>query len=376
MPKCPWCGKEYPDGQQFCPTDGNPLLGAKTITEPAMPSVQKSDWRPDLMDLDEVEGAFSFEEGFSRPNWRIISQAIGQRVTGAQDLNVAWTEAARQWLIRLQSDLGGGYHVKVSPQFILLSALQENVSRDILTFAERTLDQIKERLQDAAWKPEYGKHVILLFAEDDDYYQYVSYFHREGDHPTSSGCLISSGGYVHIAAPYQPQWFRPMLAHELTHNCLVHLRLPLWLNEGLAVTFERTVTMSRYPILDGDLKDRHLAFWNAETIQEFWSGVSFRKPGESNALSYSLAEIVLTLLLERGGDWSAFVKEAQWSDAGQTAAIECLDVDLGKVLSTFLGEGDWRPRRKAMVKLWELEKKTQPAQSESESRNNQSDAPD
>jgi hypothetical protein len=26
------------------------------------------------------------------------------------------------------------------------------------------------------------------------------------------------------------------------------------------------------------------------------------------------------------------------------------------VMSTFLGEGDWRPRRKAMVTLWEAEK--------------------
>jgi hypothetical protein len=129
-----------------------------------------------------------------------------------------------------------------------------------------------------------------------------------------------------------------MLAHELTHNCVVHLPLPLWLNEGLAGMFQRAVATTPHPVLDHELKERHLAFWNPENIQEFWSGVSFQKPGDSNELSYSLAEIVLNLLMEQRRDWSAFLKQARWDDAGQTAAIECLGVDLGNVMSTFLGE--------------------------------------
>jgi hypothetical protein len=138
---------------------------------------------------------------------------------------------------------------------------------------------------------------------------------------------------------------------------VAHLRLPLWLNEGLAMLFQRTVAMAPHPLVDYELKERHLAFWNQETIQEFWSGISFRKPGDSNELSYSLAEITLTLLLEQPGDWGTFFKQAQWDDAGQTAALDFLGIDLGDVMSTFLGEDDWRPRRKAMVALWEASKK-------------------
>jgi hypothetical protein len=52
------------------------------------------------------------------------------------------------------------------------------------------------------------------------------------------------------------------------------------------------------------------------------------------------------------------VNEAHRNDAGQTAAIECLGMDLGDVMSTFLGDGDWRPRRKAMVALWEAANKS------------------
>ncbi len=350
MPKCPWCGKEYPDGQQHCPTDGHALAGSEAPAEP------DSKWQPELIDLGQVAGAFSFEEGFSRPDWKVISAAIRQQIAGPDDLNTAWTEAARQWVMQLRSDLGGDYRVNDSSEFILLSALGGDKNRAILNFAERALDQICAGLKDAAWTSGHGKHVILLFLEEDDYYQYVSYFHRDGTHPMTGGCLIRKD-YAHIAVPYEPSGLRQVLAHELTHNCVVHLRLPLWLNEGLARMFERAVAGAGGPILDYDLKERHLAFWNLETIQEFWAGISFHKPGDSNQLSYSLAQIVLTLLLEKSGDWGSFLKEAQWGDAGQTAAMDCLGADLGEVMSTFLGEGDWRPRRKAMVALWESNKK-------------------
>jgi hypothetical protein len=201
MPSCPWCGKEYLDGQQFCPVDGKALAGTETPPEQG-PTEPDSKWRPELIDLSQVEGAFGFEEGFSRPDWKVISQAIQQRVIGPDDLNIAWTEAARQWVMQLQSDLGGDYQVKDSPQFILLAALDEKKSGEILTFVENTLDQICERLEDAAWTSGHGKHVILLFEEQDDYYQYVSYFYHDGTHPTSGGCLLARG-YVHIAAPYE-----------------------------------------------------------------------------------------------------------------------------------------------------------------------------
>jgi len=310
-------------------------------------------WQPKLIDLNEIENAFSFEEGFSRPDWKAIAKAIDERVEEPFDRAAAWNEAARQWVMQLQSDLGGNYRVEESPRFILLNDLSDqNAGEKILAFAERTRDEIRERLQDAAWVPKRGKHVILLFSEDDDYYQYVSYYYRDGTHPTTGGILIHKD-YVHIAAPYEPFGIRAMLAHEITHNLVVHLRLPLWLNEGLATTFQRAVSTAQSPLLDHETREQHLAFWNQANIQEFWAGISFRKPGDSNKLSYNLAEIMLNLLTEQRGNWGAFLKQANWNDAGQTAALQCLDVDLGSVMAIFLGEGDWRPQRKAMVRLWE-----------------------
>ena len=84
------------------------------------------------------------------------------------------------------------------------------------------------------------------------------------------------------------------------HNCVAHLPLLVWLNEGLAVVFDRTVAQGRQPILDHESRDRHLGFWNEKSIQKSWAGVSFGEPGDSNQLSYSLAEILVNLLLIQG----------------------------------------------------------------------------
>jgi hypothetical protein len=308
--------------------------------------------QPNGIDLAQVEGAFSYEAGFSRPNWRLIDQAVQQRAKGPDELDAEFAEAARQWLNQLRADLGGDYRVKESPEFLLLSALSEEASCKLLTFAEQTLEQIRAQLRDNAWNCGYGKGVILLFAEEDDYYQYVSWFYRDGTHPANGGCLVNDG-YSHIAAPYEPLSIQETLAHELMHNCLVHLPLPVWLNEGLAVRCQRSVSNERLPVLDAELKLRHLEFWNEQNIQEFWAGISWQKPGDAFELSYSLAEIMVILLSERAGDWAAFVKAASADDAGQTSALACLGVDLGDAMSTFLGEGNWRPRRKAMATLWE-----------------------
>jgi hypothetical protein len=123
----------------------------------------------------------------------------------------------------------------------------------------------------------------------------------------------------------------------------------------LATTFEHLASNSG-SLADHDF-EKHRAFWNEQNIQEFWAGTSWRIAGDPNKLSYSLAEIILHLLSERPGDWRAFLEQADWRDAGQTAALECLDTDLGNVIGTFLGPGDWRPRRKAMVTIWDARKK-------------------
>ena len=361
MKKCTYCGKQYPDDALRCDLDRKPLVAYSATPEALAPgaistaavsaTASVSSFLPNHPDLLQVAWAFTWVEGYSRPNWKRIGEAIRNQVP-PEDQRDAWTEAAVQWLEQVRGDLGGQYSIRSSDRFVLLSELASNEAANLLSFAELTLDRIHLALADAAWKTGLGKHVILLFTEDDDYLQYVAYFDRDGVHPASAGCLIH-WGYVHIAIPrLAGHHIRSTLAHELAHNCVAHLGLPLWLNEGLAVTFSRATADGRHPLLDHDLRTRHLAFWNPATIQKFWSGASFHEAGDSNELSYNLAEIVVHLLLESQQQFGAFVEHAQWADAGQTAALDFLGKDLGVAMATFLGEGNWRPNRKAMVECW------------------------
>ena len=88
-----------------------------------------SQWTPELINLEEVDGAFSFEEGLSRPDWRVISNAIRRRAAEGIDLSAAWDEAVRQWLIQLQRDLGGEYQVAESRRFFLLASVEADTRK-------------------------------------------------------------------------------------------------------------------------------------------------------------------------------------------------------------------------------------------------------
>ena len=66
-------------------------------------------------------------------------------------------------------------------------------------------------------------------------------------------------------------------------------------------------------------------------------------------MSYSLGEILVNLLSEKWTDIPEFVKAADWRDGGQDAALSLLNKDLGEVMGGFLGEGNWRPQRKAIA---------------------------
>jgi hypothetical protein len=248
------------------------------------------------------------------------------------------------------------------------------VARRLLDYAGRAAITIKTQLGSAAWSGTFGKDVVLVFSDQDDYYQYLSHHTPDGEQAASGGVCIHSG-YTHIALPWQDEPDAAnAIIHELTHDCLAHLPLPVWLNEGVAVTLQKAIAPSaraigqseqsalyadtigwRAPIMWDELAERHFAFWTEEKVQSFWAGTSFYQPGDPNELSYSLAEVLVKLLSERGNATSfrTFLQAAQQNDAGQTAALEIIGADLGEIAGTFLGEGNWRPQRKAMIACWE-----------------------
>jgi hypothetical protein len=87
---------------------------------------------------------------------------------------------------------------------------------------------------------------------------------------------------------------------------------------------------------------KHAAFWNAETIQEFWSGKAFRRPDEGNVLSYDLAKRITARAANGDAAFRAFVRAAHVDDGG-LAAQAALGYPLEHLILAMLGEGEWAP---------------------------------
>lgn len=303
---------------------------------------------PELREF--VRDSFEVVNGFSRPNWKAISAYIATNF--ADNRTAAWNEASLAWAEGLHHDLGGNYSVVGCERFLLLSELEPATADRYVQFAESSAEKIKSLLGDAAWKSEFGMHIILLFSEEDDYYEYISYFYREGTHPPTSGVCLHRD-YVHIALNrWLEQASAHVLAHELAHLFVAHLRLPVWINEAWAMAVEREIFSRPVPLLDRDLADDLWEFWTEERIQEFWAGTSFRIAGKSCEFSYRLSDLLLNSVMRDLPAFREFLKRADIRDGGQDAALQCLGKSLGDIAGEFLGEGHWRPNRKKIGELW------------------------
>ena len=294
------------------------------------------------IDLSTIKGALVKEKEFQRPQWETIQPWIKAH-TATDDLEAAWQGVAFDWLSKLQMDLGQHYTISESKNFLLLTSRSPNAAKSILQTSEAAVQLLTNWLGSVAEKRGFGKHVILDFDTEENYYLYVSYFYEPDSPLIASGGVFLHDGYEHIALP-PTKHMQDTLIHELAHNRLAHLPLPRWLNDGIAVNMERRIGGNKQGLLDRDLVQKHRKYWTTETIQGFWAGTSFHdKDGNVIRLNYNMAEILVDLLVQEFPNFMDFVAHADWKDAGQAAASESFGVTLHEVAETFLGPGEWSP---------------------------------
>jgi hypothetical protein len=295
------------------------------------------------IDILNLEGAWKEEEGFRHPDWEIVSNFIKSTVPVGEQPD-AWKVVSRQWVGVIKKSLGIEYVIYQSKNFLLLTVKSPESAKYWLTVAEHALLRIRDYLGELAWRWTNGKHVMLFFDDLDHYYRYISYFYPEEGQFAASGGIFLSRGYCHSAYPPQRDYTAP-LVHELTHLSLVGLRVPTWLNEGLAVTTEFAVSGIKAIPLTREEFEKHREYWNKISIQNFWSGKSFSQPDQGSELSYSLAEVLVgNISEEHPQTFHAFVQSAKLGDGGEAAAREYLEISLGDVAAAFLGDGEWAPK--------------------------------
>ncbi|MCK6481884.1 MAG: hypothetical protein L6R43_17575 [Planctomycetes bacterium] len=281
---------------------------------------------------------------FPRPDW----EAILGRVEGTvhpSGIEEALEAVAEEWLRRVAAAAGPGYRVHRSPRFHVLAPDFGGREPSLLRFLERALGRIRESLGDVLSGEHSGSHCVLLFAGAEDYYDYVDLFHDDGGEYPFTGGIFLPGPWeeivVHAAPPEIPE---RTLAHELSHACVSHLALPAWVNEGVASVLERVATGSPGELPGREELADHRSHWNAGTIQQFWSGESFRRPDIGFGLSYTLAYLLVKALARDPVRFRSFLLRADPADAGEAACRERYGGSPGDLLEGILGPGDWAPR--------------------------------
>lgn len=268
--------------------------------------------------------------------WDEVKQAIQQLSTHHQ--LEATNQAKLNWLLLMREELGPSFHVLETQGLLMLSSIETNVAKAMQTYVENTEKRIRTVLRDLAQFPEGEKNIVLVFDDDTMYYDYVSlYYPDEGEFSFSGGMFIDNGCAHFVVKRDDLRSVEPVIAHEMTHRALAYYSLPRWLDEGIAVNTEIRLTANyalRFTVQE--LHQKHLLFWNKETIQEFWSGKSFDRVDDGNLLSYELARILVEHFAKDWASFSQFVQTAAHIDAGHEAAHAALELDLGECVCALL----------------------------------------
>jgi len=255
---------------------------------------------------------------------------------------------ARAWLMHMRDACGPEFRLFETKHAFILSPLESNVLRATDTFIATTRKRITAVLRDLAVFPAGGKSVLLVLHDEDAYYQYVSaYYPDSGEFSFSSGMFINSS-VPHFVVPLaELSAIEAVIAHEMTHSALSHLTLPRWLDEGLAVNIEQRLTgVPRLIYTPHELHEKHLRYWGATEMQQFWTGESFFRTDDGNLLSYELARILVSHLSADWDRFARFVINAQREDSGGLAAREHMNVELGALVCALLEQpfsADWEP---------------------------------
>ena len=275
-----------------------------------------------------------------KPDWNEIALRIDEEQSPA-NMQSEWTIECGKWLQSVAYKFGHDYRIEESTNFSIMTNEAPRYVEVFSAFLERTLKRILSTLEGIASNDGYGKHVAMVFQDSDQYYEYVDmFFPEEGEFGLSSGMYINDG-YGHFVFPSQDIDFaEPIAVHELTHACLAHLQIPLWLNEGLAVLME-DVLAGNHLFIDKEIVERHQNYWNEESIQGFWSGESFQATDDGQELSYHLAHILVRNISRDFPNFVKFTNNAHFSDAGVESAQNYLGYSLEQIAGSFLGAGNW-----------------------------------
>ncbi len=291
-----------------------------------------------------------FELGGRFPDFDAAAVAAWLAEMPASDRPAAHYALSRRWLNLLIPAMRAPHAISESTNFLLLSVPKVDPIKRVLQFLEETRARVLRALVHAGPPRDRPKHLVVIFGDRDDYAHFTAAAAPEEERELAeSGGMFIPRGVPHIVLPsHDLVAIHPTLVHELIHDCVAHLPLPAWLNEGITQMLEYDLVSWSPFELNREMMEKHADYWTPETIQDFWSGRSFHLPGDAQKVSYNLAVVLVRQVMNdygagRDAFWR-FVRDAQPADAGDRARREHVGIGLSELVAGFLWEENWAPR--------------------------------
>ncbi|MFT5906638.1 MAG: hypothetical protein ACI9E1_002250 [Cryomorphaceae bacterium] len=300
-----------------------------------------------------ISGNAEEANGFIYPDWQKLSESIDKNYP-EEHLDLIYNGLAKEWLTNLKRCLDCDFAIYESTNFFMLCNEEEHNRKNLIDACERSLKTILEQFAGALSDSGYGKHVLIVFNDVEQYERYTRTFSSSGESPTSSGMCIHTG-YTHIVLPHITSEETPVatIAHELTHALLAEYQIPNWLDEAVAMRMEDVAVGYDGLSMDDESYNKHLKYWDENTIQDFWSGEVWGRDSAGFELSYDLARILWKkIAVDLGAtkeEIVEFIETVGWEDSGKKAFKRIFDHTLGELVEDFLGEGNWEPDENCLM---------------------------
>lgn len=295
------------------------------------------------IEVPNREEWFPIHDSFPSPDWPAINDWMRDSIAG-EHRNEAATQITRHWLARLLTAIGAPCALSESEHYILLSKRTENQRKATLEQLEKGRKLMMPILGDAAKSIGPRPQIFIELDSSDALYAYLPTFDSEGTHEDAARLFFAPGA---IPTPRLDLDGVASLAHPLVDHLLHHFSLPRWLRCGAAGYFNMLLVRGDFAKVEEEWIAGHRDYWNAETIQYFWSGRAFTDEaldGFPDNLAEVLVDIMTRELKLNAEKFAEFMVHAEERDAGAGAAFKYLNVSLGDVVSAFLGDGDWSPK--------------------------------
>jgi len=254
-------------------------------------------------------------------------------------------KSLEEWKQEVSREVNTNFHLSESEYFCLLVPhdYEKSGTRLLHESAERTFLTLSRMLKGIVPKKRGDRFRIVLFDNSSSYKQYLLSHYPNSDIESVSpeGTLVQSSDVPpHIALPQQDLGLtESVIAHELTRLCLSPLRLPVWIEEGIALLVEHELTGLQPPPIDPESLKKLREYWSPENSEQFWSGAGFYEVGDISAVCRATAELIIYAILKQYSyeQFRDFVQNAKYEDSGDQSAANNLGLNLGDIFVGALG---------------------------------------